>query len=262
VVNASELFKAGQLQEAIAAQVPEVKRDPGDPNKRLFLFELLAFAGDLERARRQIDAVQYADAELDAAVQAYRQALDAEDARRRLLRDGLAPQFLAEPPAHIRLRLEAVNRLREQRPAEAAELLEIADTARPALRGQLNGRPFASLRDCDDLFAAVLEVVAHGVYYWVPLEQIDSLSLQPPQYPRDLIWFPGRLQVRSGPAGDVFLPALYPGSHEHPDDRVKLGRMTDWKPTEQGPVLGVGLRTFLVDEDDLSLLEWRELQMG
>jgi type VI secretion system protein ImpE len=261
-VNPDELFKAGQLQAAIDAQVPEVKRDPADPNKRLFLFELLAFAGDLDRARRQIEAVQYADPELDSAVEVYRRALDVEALRRRLLRDGLAPQFLAEPPAHVRLRLEALNRLREQRPAEAGELLDKAVAAGPAVRGQLNGRPFASLRDADDLFASVLEVVAHGVYYWVPLEQIDTLSLKPPKYPRDLIWFPGRLQVRSGPAGDVLLPALYPGSHEHPDDQVKLGRLTDWKPSEEGPVLGAGLRTFLVNDDASSLLEWRELQMG
>jgi type VI secretion system protein ImpE len=98
------------------------------------------------------------------------------------------------------------------------------------------------------------------VRYWVPLEQIDSRSLKPPKYSRDLIWFPGRFQVRSGPAGDVLLPALYPGSHEHPDDRVTLGRITDWKQAETGPVLGAGLRTSLVDDDALSLLEWRELQ--
>ena len=63
-------------------------------------------------------------------------------------------------------------------------------------------------------------------------------------------------------AGNVYLPALYPGSHEHPDHQVKVGRMTDWKATEGGPVLGAGLRTFLVDEEPISLLEWRQLHVG
>jgi protein involved in temperature-dependent protein secretion len=54
---------------------------------------------------------------------------------------------------------------------------------------------------------------------------------------------------------------LYPGSHEHVDDQVKLGRSTDWKTLEGGAVLGVGARTFLVGDDASALPEWRELQI-
>ena len=68
--------------------------------------------------------------------------------------------------------------------------------------------------------------------------------------------------MRDGPEGDVFLPALYPGTHEHADDAVKLGRATDWKDGDAGPVLGVGLRTFLAGDDPITLLEWRELEVG
>src|SRR5688500_13272024 len=112
-MNASELFKSGKLQEAVDAQLKEVKAHTAAANKRLFLFELLAFAGYLERARRQIDAVRYDDMTRDAAVQEYRLLLDAEDSRRRLYGQGMAPRFLADPPAHVRLRLEAVANLRE-----------------------------------------------------------------------------------------------------------------------------------------------------
>jgi protein involved in temperature-dependent protein secretion len=47
--------------------------------------------------------------------------------------------------------------------------------------------------------------------------------------------------------------------HEHIDARI--GRQTDWKEAALGPVRGLGLRMFLVDEDAKSLLEWRELQV-
>jgi type VI secretion system protein ImpE len=261
-MNASDLFKAAKLPEAIDAQIAEVKANPGDQSKRLFLFEMLAFAGDLDRARRQIDAVNYGQMELDTAVLAYRKLLDAEQARRRLFSDGVSPQFLKEPPEHVRLRLEAVNRLREKRPAEARETLDKAAAATAALNGQLNDKPFTALRDCDDLFAGVLEVMAGGNYFWVPLEQVDTLAMNPPRFPRDLLWAPARLEIRDGPAGDVFLPALYPGSHEHPDHQVKLGGATDWKGAEGEPVLGVGLRTFLADDDAVTLLEWRQLQVS
>jgi type VI secretion system protein ImpE len=262
VVNASELFKAGKLSEAIEAQLREVKSNPGDHSRRLFLFELLAFAGALDRAQRQIGAIEYGEMELDTAVTAYRKLLDAEKARRDLLAVGLAPQFLADPPEHVRLRLQAINCLRDNQPAEAREHLEKAAAASPIIKGQLNDKPFDSLRDCDDLFASLLEVVVNGVYHWVPLEDVESLECKPPRFPRDLLWFPGRLQLRSGSAGDVFLPALYPGSHEHPDDQVKLGRATDWKALPDGPVLGLGARLFLVGEDEISLLEWRQLKFG
>ena len=260
-MNAGELFKAGKLQEALTAQTQEVKSNPGDKAKRLFLFELLAFSGDLERARRQIGVVSYEEPELETAAIAYRQLLDAEEARRRLFRDGLSPEFLAEPPSHVRRRLEAINRLREGKPAEVAAELARAAEETPTTTGTLNGKPFDHLRDCDDLLAGVLEVMAKGKYFWAPLEQIDSLAANAPATPRDLLWLPAHLQMRDGPEGDVFLPALYPNSHEHTDDAIKLGRSTDWKGDGGGPVLGVGLKVFLVGDDDKPLLEWRELQV-
>jgi type VI secretion system protein ImpE len=261
-MNASQLFKAGQLTEAIDAQIKEVKAQPLDQGKRLFLFELLAFAGEWDRARRQIEAVKYDDANLDTAVAAYRKLLDAEQARQELFQQGRTPKFLMPPPAHVQLRLQALGCLRQKQPAEAARLLAEAQAASPALAGQLNERPFQALRDCDDVFGPVLEVMAHGDYYWLPLEQLATLTATTPASPRDLLWFPARIEVRSGPAGDVFLPALYPGSHQHADASIKLGRQTDWSATDEGPVQGVGLRMFLVDDDAVSLLEWRSLTMS
>src|SRR5262245_40083717 len=137
---ASELFQAGRLEEAVAAQVQEVKSNPADQGKRLFLFELLAFAGELERARRQIEALKSEDPELEIATMAYRKLLDSEQARRQLFAAGLSPTFLVEPPEHVKLRLDAVNRLREGRPAEAKELLDRANGAL-AVRGLLNDKP-------------------------------------------------------------------------------------------------------------------------
>jgi type VI secretion system protein ImpE len=260
-MTASELYRAGRLQEAIAAQVQEVKARPADQGKRLFLFEMLAFAGDLDRARKQLEAIHYDDPEVEAAGLVYRKLLDAEEARRRLFRDGVAPQFLAEPPAHVALRLEAINRLREDRSSEALSLLARAAGACTTLAGRLNDKPFAGLRDIDDLFGPVLEVMAHGAYYWVPLQQVSAVTLNPPRFPRDLLWAPARLEMRDDSAGAVYLPALYPGSHQHANDAVKLGRMTDWLAAEGGPVRGAGQHTFQAGDEEIGLLEWRQLEI-
>ena len=76
------------------------------------------------------------------------------------------------------------------------------------------------------------------------------------------LWAPAQLKLKDEQEGGTFLPALYPHSHEHPDDAIKLGRATDWKTTEGGPVLGMGARTFLLDEDAAGLLEWRQLRLA
>lgn len=258
-MSADELFKAGRLREAIEAQTLEVKAHPADTAKRLFLFELLAFEGDLDRARKQIDALKFDQPELQVAVATYRGLLDAEQQRRLLFQAGSpTPQFLADPPAHVRLRLDAVARLQAGDPTAAAELLARANADSPSVRGALNDQPGEHLRDVDDLFGTVLEVMARGSYYWVPLEQVERLTMGPPRFPRDLLWIPARLELKET-AGDVFLPALYPSSHSNADELIQLGRATDWQADENGPTLGTGLRTFLVGDDPIGILEWREL---
>lgn len=260
-MSASDLYKAGKLQEAIDAQIQDVKASAADHNKRLFLFELLAFAGELDRARKQIDVINYGDPERDIALLAYRKCLDSELARRKLFAEGMKPQFLAPPADHVTLRLDAVNRLREGNAAEALDVLAKAAETTPVVRGLINSKPFPALRDADDLFAGILEVFSQGNYFWVPFEQIDTLAMKAPKTPRDLLWIAAHLDVRDGPSGDVFLPVLYPNSHANADDAIRLGRSTDWKGGDGAPLLGVGQHLFDVGESELSILEWRELQV-
>ena len=40
------------------------------------------------------------------------------------------------------------------------------------------------------------------------------------------------------------------------------GRMTDWKSPEGGPTLGIGAKTFLADDDVVTLLDWRQLEIA
>jgi type VI secretion system protein ImpE len=259
-LNATQLFQAGKLQEAIDAQIQAVKAKPGDHGVRLFLFELLAFAGDLDRAQKHLDVVTYGEMELDAAVATYRKLLDSERARRQVYADGTSPQFLEEPPAHVKLRLEALGHLRQGKPDLARQLLTEAETTTPVLKGTLNDKPFELLRDADDVFGTVIEVMAKGNYFWVPLEQIESIDMNPPRFPRDVLWRPALLATKSGSAGDAFLPSLYPGTHEQPETNLKLARGTDWIQNA-GPVRGIGVHTFLAGEDASTLLDWRKLRI-
>ena len=262
-LSAAELFQQGRLDDAIFAQTEEVKQHPADPAQRLFLFELLMFAGQFERAEKQLTAVQYNELERDAAVATFRRVLAAEQERRALFAQGRRPRFLGPVPQHVELRLQALDALREGRGVQAAQLVAKAHELLPEFSGRLNDRPFTLLCDCDDIFGSVLEVVSGtGAYFWVPLEQVDALLLAEPKYPRDLLWIQAHLEIKDGPTGDVFLPATYPGTWQSADDALRLGRATDWQEVAPELVRGIGSRLFLIDDEAQPLLDWRELEIA
>lgn len=256
----TELYQAGQLADAIVAQTAEVKSHPADHARRLFLFELLAFSGDLDRARKQLDILQFDEPPLMLAKQNLTLALDAEQARRKLFQ-GTPPDHLAEPTDHMTARWAACEALRLGNPADATRALDQAQALTPTVPGHLNGTPFEQLRDADDLLAGILEVFSKGKYFWVPFEQIQTLTVAAPRFPRDLLYAPARLELRSGETGEVFLPTLYPNSYLHADEAIKLGRLTDWTAQPEGPTQGVGLKMYLVDDADSALLDWRMLEL-
>ena len=256
---AIDLFHAGDLDGAVEAQFAEVRARPTDPRARLFLVELLGYTADLDRARRQLDAIPLGEPRTDRAVRDARDLLQAEAARRAAFAGGPPPNTFGAPAEALTLRLEALARLNAGEPAEAAALLARADAATTPTPGTLDGRAFTTLRDTDDLLGGVLEVLALGKYYWVPLEQVVGLAINPPRYPRDLAFIPARLDLAEE-SGEVFLPALYPGAAAEADLALKLGRLTEWRPgVGGGPARGVGAKVYQVDEADVALIDWRQL---
>lgn len=255
----SELYKAGKLKEAIEAQIQEVRNHPGDNTRRLFLYELLLFTGDLDRAQRQIDAMNYTEPEMIAALGIYKDLISSERMRRKVFKEAEKPKFLAAPSEHINLRLEAVQALRQGKSDEAGAILARAAAATPPSAGTLNGQKFSAFHDVDDLFGGVLEVLHNGQYYWVPFENLVRITVAPPKYPRDLYALPVEMELTSGETGDVLVPALYPFSYDSNDSNVQIGYTTDLREIGHGMTLALGLRTYFADDNTLSLVEWQEL---
>jgi len=259
-MNATELYQTGRLQDAIAAQIDVVKSHPSDQDSRLFLFELLVFAGALDRARRQIEIIKYEDPALDMAVSSYRKLLDAEQARRNLFSQGLAPGFFGEPAEHLRFGSRRsivcgrIGRRRPPRPSPApTRPCRPSPAASMASPSSLSATPTTCSRASSKSWPTAVTSGSH----W----SRSSLTMKAPRFPRDLLFLPAHLELEEE-EGEVFLPTLYPASYEHPDDRVKLGRLTDWKELAAGLVLGVGQHTYLRDDDEIGLLEWREFRSG
>jgi type VI secretion system protein ImpE len=261
-MTAEELLKAGHLSAAVEQLNQEVRSRPTDIQRRTFLFELLCFAGDYQRAERQLDVLGQQSAMAEIGVQVYRHILAAEQVRQQLFSEGVQPNFLFPPPSYVHLHLEALHQLCNHQPAEAGALLEQAQHSQPPLQGSLARQPFTAWRDGDDLLAPFLEVIVHNQYVWLPFEQIKRLHIMTPKRLRDLLWVPATLEAHASPVGEVFLPVLYPDSHRHADERVKLGRITDWTDIGEGVTRGAGQHLFFIDGQDKGILEVQDIEFA
>ncbi len=231
-MTARELFQAGKLNEAIRALTAEVRDNPADARRRTFLFELLCFAGEFDRAEKQLEVLARDSPASEAGALVYRGAIYAEKTRQEIF-------------------------ARREFPA--------AGQAR-TVSGSLNGRAFQWLCDADPRIGPRLEVLAAGGYLWIPLEHLASVRVAAPRRLRDLLWVPA--VVRAGPGlkgrelGEVLLPVLCPFSWKHAQEEVRLGRMTVWEPDEEGKEIPYGQKLLLVDGEEVPLLEVRTLEIA
>lgn len=264
-LGAKEHFEAGRLEEAIQAMNAEVKSHPADANRRGFLAELLCFAGNLERADLQLDVLVEQDPKAAVGIALFRQLVRADLARRQFFTEGRLPEFLGPISPGLQLHLEASIRLRENDPAAAARLLAQAEEQRMPVRGTCDGQAFDDMRDLDDVTASFFEVLTStGKYYWVPIDSVVSLEFQSPERTRDLLWRRARMVVADGPDGEVYLPAIYCAGEgpagEEPEDRARLGRVTEWSGGADAPVRGIGQRSFLVGNESKAIMEISQIE--
>jgi len=260
-VKAKDLLESNQLSAAVAELTQDVKAHPTDRHLRTFLFELLCFQGEYQRAGNQLDVIGLKDQKTGVGIEVYRQLLQAEVTRRRVFEGATRPTFLLDPPPHVLHQLDGIICLQQGRAGEAKELFEKAASLRPSCDGRVNGQPFVSLRDSDDRIGAVLEVFIRNTYAWIPVEQVRALRIDPPKQLRDLLWIPVSIEIEDGQGGEAFMPVLYVGSEKDENEQVRLGRLTEWINLGEGIAGGLGQRTFLIDDSERSLLEIRDLEI-
>lgn len=231
-MGATDLYQAGRLGEAIQALSTSVRDDPTGVRHRTFLFELLCFAGEYDRAEKQLDVLAASSPDAQLGAWLYRSALHADRERQQLFDDGRWDR--TDDPGSSQ-----------------------------GVGGTLNGEPFETVRDADPRIGSRLEVFAAGQYTWVPFEQIVSLRIEQPKRLRDLLWTPAWVTVGSGfhgqELGEVLVPVLAPLSWRHPNDDVRLGRATEWVAYDGGDDIPLGQKLLLVDDEPVPFLDVREL---
>src|SRR5262245_20843112 len=126
-----ELLSAGRLTDAIAARSSSLRSQPADLQARWELAVLLCFAGELDRAVLQLDALARQDADLGMRLAVYRTLLVAEAERIAVHRREGQPLLPPDCPAHVEARLAALQALRRGDLEQARAALERAEKERP-----------------------------------------------------------------------------------------------------------------------------------
>ena len=92
------------------------------------------------------------------------------------------------------------------------------------------------------------------------------MNIEPPKKLRDTLWTPAF--VLTGPSfqgtdiGEVIIPAIYPFSWKSDDQSIWLGRSTEWVADDEGHDFPIGQKTFIVDGEEVPLLEIRSLEFA
>lgn len=257
-MNSKDLVAAGRLIEARQQLTQEVKSNPSDSSKRTLLFQVLAFLGEWEKADKHLDMMVSLNPQLETGVQVYRNLTNAERQRKEVAEGKRIPGFLTKAPAYLQLYLVAWEKVKQGKFEEAGPLYDQVEELRPMPCGTLNGRPFEGLTDTDTFLSAFLEVIMHDRYIWVPFESLRELSVVQPKTLFDLMWVPARFLTWEGLNANCYLPVLYPDSCLHEDERIKMGKMTDWVSLGDGFWRGVGQHVYRIGDEEFSILDIRD----
>ncbi len=251
-----ELFQAGRLKDAVALATERVRDDPTNVTARSQLSELLCFTGDLERADKQLDAAAQIDPEVMVGTSLLRHLIRSEVTRREVFEQGRVPEFLSEPGESAQKRLKALLALREGAAAEAAQLVAEAASEEPLVRVTIDEGVQSGFRDLDDVLGPILEVyTATGKYYWVPVHLVRRIEMSPIETLADMLWRSAQIETVGDVNGRVHLPAIYYGSQQSADERVWMGRATEWEEASPGGcVRGRGQKEYLVGDDAMPVL--------
>lgn len=255
-------LKSGDLTATLAALQNKVRADPSDAKLRIFLFQLLCVLGDWKRAITQLKLSAEMDPLALMMAQTYREGIICEVYREKVFKGEKDPMIFGEPEPWLALLIEAQKLLATGKIEEAAQLREQAFADAPTTSGTVNGTAFEWIADADMRLGPVLEVIVNGRYFWLPFSQISKLEMEPPADLRDYVWTAATLTLSNGGEVVALIPTRYAGTPENGNDAAKLARATDWRDAGNDTYLGTGQRLFATDQDDIALLDIRELVIG
>ncbi len=258
-MTAETLLHAGDPVAALQALQEHVKKQPGDPKLRIFLFQLLAINGQWKRAQTQLELAGQMNSEAEPMVQAYRDVINCELHREAVFAGKSKPLIFGEPEEWVAMLVEAQQAFAHGEMGLFESLNEKAFEQAESRSGRINDEGFEWIADADQRFGPVFEFIFNGQYYWVPMSRLSKLHTDKPTDLRDLIWLPAEVTWINGGKLMVMIPARYPRL-EGVSGLGLLSRRTDWLSHTDEISEGTGQRILATDKQDYSLLQVRSIE--
>ncbi|QNE32481.1 virulence protein SciE type [Sphingomonas sp. NBWT7] len=255
MTEADDLLRTGDLDGARRALVEVVRRDPSDVPTRLFLWQLLAVAGEWAKAKSQLATLAQLSPDAQMLSIVYGQALDAEATRAAVLA-GRERAVIHGGSAWAGGVAEALMVEAAGDTVQADALRQAAFDQAPDTPGSLDDAAIDWIADADPRFGPTIEVIIGGQYGLLPFDAVEKLSSEGPKDLRDLVWYPVELTLRAGPRLAALLPVRYPQLSD--DAAERAARATRWDDRGHG----VGQRLWATsDGEDRGLLSIRALEL-
>jgi len=258
-VSFTDHFKEARLAAALAALQEEVRANAANASLRITICELLCLMGQWDRARKQLEALTSLGEENHLWVNVMGQALLGEAFRREVFAGRSTPLLLGEPAAWM---AQMIYSLGEADISKQKALRREAFDAAPTIPAKINGVDVPWLADADSRLGPVLEAIMEAKYYWVPLERIRKIIIQPPTGMQHLVWVPAQVTWVTGGQSMLLIPCRYPGTEDSSDDHLRLARLTTWEEMGDGEYRGIGQRMFAAGDQDFPLLDLRTVEMA
>jgi len=261
-VNLSMQFSSADPLSQLAALQARIRKEPQRVDLRIFLFQVYCLQGAWAKAGAQLNVIEELDVDALPMVQTYREALSCELLRRGVFAGTRTPLVLGNPRDWLAWLLEANRLLALGHVEQAQQWRDKAMAAAPAASGTADGEVFEWLADADSRLGPVLEAVLNGKYYWIPLERLARIEIEPPADLRDMVWTPVTLTFTSGGSNVALIPTRYPGAEDLTDDQLRMARGTEWQAIGDETWIGHGQRMLVTDQAEYALLDLRLIEFN
>lgn len=260
-MDAQSLLRSGDIAGARAALAGDLRKAPQDAKLRQFFWQLLAVAGDWDKAEQQLRTLATTEPKAMMLGSVYNQALAAMRTRAKVLSGEVRATSLVGSEPWVEALLDALQAFGKGN-ANASALSEAALAEAPATPGTLDGEAFEWIADADQRFGPMLETIIGDKYGLVPFAALKRIKVSEPSDLRDTVWLPVELETLSGQTSMAFVPVLYPGTEATGDNELMLARRTDWIDKGDGVEVGIGQRLLSTDGPENGILGVRDIRLG
>ena len=252
-MNAETLLHTGDLSACREQLFSEIKHDPSNLKLRIFLFQLSCINRDWKRALTQLDVLRDLSDSTLAMVNTYKQLIECELMRERVLSGAREPICFGEPSDWLAFYIKAYQQYTLGNLEQAKQLIEQGAEKAPTSSGAIDDTSFEWISDGDVRFGPSIEVIINGGYYWLPFAYISKLEFEPVEDLRDLVWRPAHLTLQNKGQLLIFVPVRYPSS-DNEEPAHLLAKTCDWDEPVAQFFTGRGQRVFITDNSEAPLL--------